>query len=130
MPPRAKTLALVAGGGAAGALSRWGVAVVLPALAGTLAANVLGAFTLGAVVAVDANDRLPAATRLAVATGFLSSFTTYSTFAVESATAGTPALLVGNVLATYALGFAAAALGLGVGRRLRGSSPDSGGEAA
>ncbi|MFD1524989.1 fluoride efflux transporter FluC, partial [Halolamina salina] len=50
--------------------------------------------------------------------GFLSSFTTYSTFAVESATAGSHALLIGNVVATYVLGFAAAGVGLALGRRI------------
>ena len=128
MRSRARTVALVGLGGAAGAVARWLVALALPALAGTLAANVAGAFALGAVVAVDSDGHLSPTTRAAVATGFLSSFTTYSTFAVESATAGSPVLLVGNVVATYALGFAAAALGLGVGRRLRNSGADAGGE--
>ncbi|MBP1987814.1 fluoride efflux transporter FluC [Halolamina salifodinae] len=128
MPFRARTVALVATGGVAGALARWGLAVALPELGGTLAANVLGAFALGAVVAYGADGRLSPATRAAVATGFLSAFTTYSTFAVESALANSPALLVGNVLATYALGFAAAAAGLAAGRRLRGT--DRGGEPA
>jgi len=130
MAPRARTVALVAAGGFAGAIARWLLAVALPELGGTLAANVGGAFALGAVVAVDSNDRLPTATRAALATGFLSSFTTYSTFAVESATAGSPALLIGNVVATYALGFAAAAVGLAVGRRVVGDGTDIGGESA
>jgi CrcB protein len=129
MAPRTRTVALVAAGGFAGAIVRWLLAVLLPELGGTLAANVLGAFALGAVVAVDANDRLPAATRAALATGFLSSFTTYSTFAVESATAGSPALLIGNVLATYALGFAAAAVGLAIGRRIVDADENGGGTA-
>ncbi|QKY20237.1 CrcB family protein [Halolamina sp. CBA1230] len=120
MAARARTIALVAGGGFAGANARWLLAVALPALGGTLAANVLGAFALGAVVATVAAGRLTPATRAALATGFLSSFTTYSTFAVESALAGSPALVVGNVLANYALGFAAAGVGLAAGRRLVG----------
>ncbi|NHX36840.1 MULTISPECIES: fluoride efflux transporter FluC [Halolamina] len=114
----ARTLALVAGGGFAGANARWLLAVALPELGGTLAANVLGAFALGVVVATVAAGRLSRAVRLAIATGFLSSFTTYSTFAVESALAGSPALLVGNVLANYALGFAAAAAGMWLARRV------------
>jgi CrcB protein len=120
MPSRARTVVLVAIGGVAGALARWGLAVALPELGGTLAANVLGAFALGAVVAYDTTGRLSPVTRAAVATGFISSFTTYSTFAVESALAGSPALLVGNVVATYALGFGAAAAGLALGRRAPG----------
>ncbi|WP_435118939.1 fluoride efflux transporter FluC [Halolamina sp. C58] len=129
MAPRTRTVALVAAGGFAGAIARWLLAVALPKLGGTLAANVLGAFALGAVVAVDANDRLPTAPRAVIATGFLSSFTTYSTFAVESATVGSPALLIGNVLATYALGFAAAAVGLAIGRRIVDGDEMGGGTA-
>ena len=125
-------VALVAGGGFAGANARWLLAVVLPDLGGTLAANVLGAFALGTVVATVAAGRLTPAVRAALATGFLSSFTTYSTFAVESALAGSPALVLGNVLANYALGFGAAAVGLAAGRRAVGSTADDtpGGESA
>ena len=130
MAPRARTLALVAGGGFAGANARWLLAVALPDLGGTLAANVLGAFALGVVVATVAAGRLSPAVRLAFATGFLSSFTTYSTFAVESALAGSPALVVGNLLANYALGFAAAALGMTLARRAvdGGDDSDDGGD--
>jgi CrcB protein len=42
-------------------------------------------------------------TKLAASTGFLSSFTTYSTFAVE--TALTPEWAVANVVGSYAMGF-------------------------
>ncbi|MFW5934463.1 MAG: fluoride efflux transporter FluC [Halolamina sp.] len=134
MASRARTLALVAGGGFAGANARWLLAVALPNLGGTLAANVLGAFALGAVVATVAAGRLSRAVRLALATGFLSSFTTYSTFAIESALAGSPTLVVGNVLANYALGFAAAALGMALARRVVDAGGDGderrGGESA
>jgi CrcB protein len=129
MVSRARTVALVAGGGFAGANARWLLAVVLPDLGGTLAANVLGAFALGTVVATVAAGRLTPTVRAALATGFLSSFTTYSTFAVESALAGPPALVLGNVLANYALGFAAAALGLAAGRRIVGVGGPRGGSA-
>jgi len=132
MRSRARTLALVAGGGFAGANARWLLAVALPDLGGTLAANVLGAFALGAVVATVAAGRLSRAVHLALATGFLSSFTTYSTFAVESALAGSPVLMIGNVLTNYALGFAAAAAGLVLARRIFGHDGDAsaGGESA
>jgi CrcB protein len=48
---------------------------------------------------------------------------------VESALAGPPALVLGNVLANYALGFAAAALGLAAGRRIVGVGGPRGGSA-
>jgi len=117
---RPRIVALVALGGFAGANARWALGVVLARLLGagavagllpTLLANVTGAFALGAVVTVAAVGRLSPSTKAVAATGFLSSYTTYSTFAVESALAGTPALVVGNVVVTYALGFAGAVLG-------------------
>ncbi|MFW5895944.1 MAG: fluoride efflux transporter FluC [archaeon] len=130
MAARLRTHVLVAAGGFAGANARWLLAVFLPGLGGTLAANVLGAFALGAVVASVAAGRLTPATRAALATGFLSSFTTYSTFAMESATAGSPTVLIGNVVANYALGFAAAAAGMVLARRLVGATGQAGGEPA
>lgn len=133
---RSRTLALVAVGGFAGANARWVLGVVLARLLGpgeaasllpTLAANVTGAFALGALLTVAAAGRLRAATKAVAATGFLSSYTTYSTFAVESALTGTPALLAGNVVANYALGFAGAIVGRLVAKRLLDSP---GGESA
>ena len=106
---------LVAAGGFVGASLRYGVGAALPGAAGTLAANVVGSFVLGVAVSTPSDPR----TRLFLGTGLLSSFTTYSTFAVETANA-TPALGTLNVAATYALGVAAALGGLAVGRRLEG----------
>ncbi|WP_224447834.1 fluoride efflux transporter CrcB [Haloprofundus salilacus] len=103
---RLETLALVAIGGFAGANLRFLFADALPGLGGTLAANALGSFALGVVLYETMYVGVVAAeTRVAVATGFLSSFTTYSTFALQSMQAG-PVLLVANVVANYALGFA------------------------
>jgi CrcB protein len=103
---------LVAVGGFFGAISRYAAGLLVAGSAGTLAVNVAGSFVLAAVIGVVRSSRL----RLFLATGLLSSFTTYSTFAVETATrAPLPALA--NVGATYALGFAAALAGLEVGRR-------------
>ena len=107
---------LVGAGGFAGAISRYAVAAALPTTFpwGTLAVNVAGAFLLGVVVYGTAGlRRLPEAARLVVATGFLSSFTTYSTFAAETA-ALSPALAATNVAANYALGFLAVLLARGV----------------
>lgn len=103
---------VVAVGGFLGATSRYGVGLLVAGPAGTLAVNVAGSFVLAVVIGVVRSPRL----RLFLATGLLSSFTTYSTFAVETASlAPLPALA--NVGATYALGFAAALAGLAVGRR-------------
>jgi CrcB protein len=100
---------LVASGGFAGALSRHAVAVVLPEPFpwGTLAVNVVGAFALGLFVyRTRERGRVSDRTRLVVSTGFISSFTTYSTFASETVGLD-PALAAINVVANYALGLSA-----------------------
>jgi CrcB protein len=103
---------LVAVGGFAGATLRYAVALVLPGLAGTLAVNAAGSLALGALVGEARHAELFAdSTHRLAGTGFLSSFTTYSTFVVQSAGAAPPTL-VGNVLASYGLGFAGAFAGL------------------
>ena len=104
-----RNIALVALGGFAGATSRHGVAVVLPATfpLGTLAVNVVGAFLLGSVVySAEARGALSDQIRLVVSTGFVSSFTTYSTFATETV-ALDPTLAAVNIVGNYALGFLA-----------------------
>jgi CrcB protein len=121
---RLGSLLAVAGGGAVGALARYGVALVLSTPPGTLAANVLGSLLLGAVTAdAAALAAVPQRTRLAVGAGFLSSFTTYSAFALETATAA-PSLAVGYVIATYLLGFAAALAGRTLAARAWGREGD------
>jgi len=116
---RVEPLLLIAVGGFVGAVARHALAVALPAATlpwGTLAANVGGAFALG-VLLYEARlaGVLSAETRLVVGTGFLSSFTTYSTFAVETAGLA-PGLAAANVAANYVLGFAAVVCGRWVAR--------------
>jgi CrcB protein len=105
---------LIAVGGAAGANLRYAIGTVWPGLQGTLVANVTGSFLLG-VLLYEAlyTDVLAEKTRVVFGTGFLSSYTTYSTFAVETTTVP---LWLGalNVAGSYALGIAAVL----VGRRL------------
>ncbi|RDI71561.1 CrcB family protein [Halopelagius longus] len=103
---------LVASGGFVGATLRYGVGVALPGAAGTLAVNVAGSFLLGAMLAFAPTRRA----QVLLGTGLLSSFTTYSTFAVQTAALG-PTWGAANVGANYALGFAAAFAGLAVGGR-------------
>jgi CrcB protein len=115
---RVETLLLIAIGGFAGAISRHAVTLALPGAfpLGTLAANVVGAFLLGVLlyeqrlVGVVSEE-----TRLVAGTGFLSSFTTYSTFALETAQLA-PELAVANVAVNYALGFLAVLAGRAVTR--------------
>ena len=104
-----RVLVLVAFGGFFGALSRHAISLVFPAAFpwGTLAVNVLGCFLLGLVVyETRTRGRIPAAARLFVSTGFISSFTTYSTFAGDTL-ALAPRLAALNIAANYGLGFLA-----------------------
>ena len=115
---RLRPLALVGAGGFVGAVLRYGLAVGLPSSVplGTLAANVLGTFLLG-ILLYEARlaDLLSPETRLVVGTGFCSSFTTYSAFALETSQLA-PAMAAANVGLHYALGFGAVLLGQVVAR--------------
>jgi CrcB protein len=110
-----KSFALVAVGGAAGTLTRHGIAEALDAhrlfpLA-TFLVNVTGSFALGALLAalLVRDHSAPAnRLRLLLGTGFLGGYTTYSALAVETDT-----LLRGDHVAlglTYAAGSVLAGL--------------------
>jgi CrcB protein len=112
MENRLVGVGIVAVGGGAGAVARWGVGLAVAGATGTLVANVAGSFLLGVLVA----RTLPEWLQLFGAAGFCSSFTTYSTFAVETLSLG--ARFGGlYIVGTYALGIAAAGVGIAVGRR-------------
>mgnify|MGYP006274355913 CR=1 FL=1 len=118
--PRAApvTLALVAVGGAVGASGRHAVGMALPGLWGTFAANVSGSLLLGFLLyEALRTDRLGDRTRTVLATGVLSSYTTYSTFVVETVRAA-PLVGVAYLLASYGLGVAAALVGRDIAARL------------
>lgn len=110
-PSRPAAIALVALGGFVGSLTRYGVVLLAPGLGGTFLVNVTGSFALGWVFYTSATtDRISPRARLLVATGFLSSYTTYSMFAFETVDVSITWGLL-NVLGSYACGFAAAILG-------------------
>lgn len=83
-------LFLLAAGGAAGTLSRYGVSVwadraargVFPA--GTMAVNLAGCFLIGAAWAFCERSLVSPGQRLFLMTGFLGGFTTFSTFGLET----------------------------------------------
>jgi len=79
-------LAGAAGTGARYALSGWVLLAAGTAFPyGTLAVNVIGSFVLGAIMhAALATNWIAPAFRLALTTGFLGGFTTYSTFNYET----------------------------------------------
>ena len=76
-------------GACAGALARWGLGLWLSTPTsllpwGTLAANLVGGYLIGACVAVfQAMPHLDPAWRLALVTGFLGALTTFSSFSAE-----------------------------------------------
>jgi len=118
----AETALLVGIGGFVGANLRYFLGLFLPGLSGTLAANAAGSFLLGFVMYEAYHVGLLAdRTRVLAATGFLSSFTTYSTFAVESLQSA-PLVLAGNVAANYALGLFGVLVGRALARALGGDA--------
>ncbi len=93
-------LLLVAIGAVFGALSRYILSVQLKSFlaipAGTLTVNVLGSFFLGFLVTLQFYNFLDNSWLLLLGTGFMGSFTTMSTFVVET-------LRLGNESSTLAL---------------------------
>ncbi len=71
------TLLLVAAGGAAGALLRWGVSRAVPGRTATLAVNLAGSLLLGLLLHAG-----PSMAAL-VGIGFCGALTTFSTYALE-----------------------------------------------
>jgi CrcB protein len=129
---------LVLAGGTAGTFARYGVEQSLPAGGGvpwgTLTVNVTGALVLGLLLGTLAarGAETPArrAARLALGTGVLGGYTTYSTFAVEAdrlVRDGSPAVAVAYVAVSLVAGVVAALVGLRLGGR---TAPTSGGSAA
>lgn len=120
------TLVAVAAGGAAGAVARWGLTSGVHALLGagfpwgTLTVNASGSLLLGAVfVALERGSLAPEFQAL-LAVGLLGSFTTFSTFSVESLRLvqdGHPGRAAAYVLASVLLGLACAALGMRLAAR-------------
>lgn len=120
-----RRILLVAAGGTVGTAARLGLGMVIPDVGGiplaVLFANVLGALLIGVLAA-----RLPASTdlRLALGTGVLGGFTTYSAFMTGTVElwADAPMLAAAYAVGSLVLGLAAAAVGLRLGRRRPGAA--------
>lgn len=84
------TLIAVAGGGAAGALGRYGLSAwVQRGLGmgfpwGTLTVNVVGSFLMGCLAAALQRGAIPPEIQALAAVGILGSFTTFSAFSLET----------------------------------------------
>jgi fluoride exporter len=121
-------LTLVALGGAVGAVLRVALAEWFPTHPGglpwtTLTENVVGAFVLGVLLgALAARRALAPRARALLGAGVLGSFTTYSTFAVETVALldRAPTTAIAYVVTSLGAGLGAAITGLALGRRLGG----------
>lgn len=98
--------ALVATGGFLGATSRYVIGLVLPSLVSTFVVNVVGCFLIGYLLYTVRLGGFSEEVRLLAATGYLSSFTTYSTFAYDAFRSSLTVASV-YVAGSYALGFGA-----------------------
>lgn len=108
---RLETVGLIAIGGFAGAGVRYGISTVGPGPPGTFVANVIGCFLLGFLwYEGQYTNLISDRSQIVFGTGFLSSLTTYSTFAYETAVL-TPTYALANVGASYAAGFGAVLAG-------------------
>lgn len=115
-----EALALVAVGGFVGSNLRYLVGLYVPGMGGTLVVNVVGSLLLGVLLYAGLYaGTLSSESRTVLATGFLASFTTYSAFALETATAS-PTWLIANVVASYTLGIAGVLAGRSLARQLVG----------
>ena len=116
----------VAVAGMIGALSRWGVSEAAKRIGedfpwGTLIVNGLGSILLGFLVQAALQADWRPEIKLAVGTGFLGSFTTFSTFSVETVKlieAGNWTAALSNVGLNLTLGLGGAALGIWLATRM------------
>jgi len=119
-------IVLIAVGGAAGAVARYLVDATIsqrwPSAFpwGTLAVNLSGSLVLGVLFALTVERGvLPASSRAPVMIGFIGSYTTFSTFMLESwrlVEDGAVGLAVANIVGSCLLGLVAVFIGLAIGR--------------
>lgn len=107
-----EAILIVGIGGFAGSNLRYFVELVVPSsLVATAAVNVLGSLALGFFLYEDLyGGTISKPSRTILATGFIASFTTYSTFVIDTIVT-TPVVSLGYVAGSYVLGFAAVLVG-------------------
>lgn len=120
-----RVLAAIASGGALGALVRFGVSLAMIAagwpILGTLAANVVGSFVIGLLVAWMTRRAVPAEAEAFLIVGVCGGFTSFSAFSLEAvmlAMSGDWAGAGGYVIASLALWMAAVWAGWRLGAAL------------
>lgn len=116
-------IALIGIGGFAGSNLRYFAAGITPGLWSTLLVNALGSLALGFILYEAIYTGLLAShSHVVVGTGFLSSFTTYSTFALQTVQAPSVVWMGANVVGTYTLGFGGILFGRALARRIEGET--------
>ncbi|WP_254762732.1 CrcB family protein [Natrinema marinum] len=127
---RLETLALIAVGGFAGANLRLFAMGLFPDVPSIVLVNAVGSAALGFLVyEAEYAGHIGSETRTVFATGFLSSLTTYSTFALQTAFASGPLAIGGIIAANYSLGAVGVLAGRALARRV-GEPRPTGGETA
>lgn len=121
---------LLAGAGALGSLSRYGLGGLVQRIAGagfpygTLVINVLGCLAIGFIMQIALNSNIMSATtRVVITIGFLGAFTTFSSFSYETVRllengAWLSAIL--NISGNLFLGLLATVFGIAIGRATLG----------
>ncbi|WP_435182095.1 fluoride efflux transporter FluC [Halorussus sp. AFM4] len=99
-------------GGFAGSNLRYLVELSIPnSLVATATVNVLGCFALGFLIYEELfSGTISRASRTLMATGFIASFTTYSTFITDALTTA-PLVAIAYISGSYVLGFGAVLVG-------------------
>jgi CrcB protein len=128
MPTSAKTLIMLATAGGAGALSRYFLAAAAQRLfpmtfpGGTFVVNMLGCLLFGLVWGIlEERELLDSQWRYVLLVGFMGAFTTFSTFAFESAglmQSGRFVSLLLNLLGQNVLGIICVLAGISLSRGL------------
>lgn len=115
---------LIGAAGAVGTLLRAGCTTLGTKLLGpgfpwgTIFVNTVGSFAFGVIFAIARTRPLPTEQEVVLLVGLLGGFTTYSSFAFQSAemlSGGRPMMALGYMLATNVLGLLAVWAGLRVG---------------
>ena len=121
-----RVLAVIALGGVAGSLARWGVDLAFGARNpgqwpwATLAVNVIGSLLIGILGAGLPRDSGPWWPRPLLITGVLGGFTTFSAYAVETGLLideGAPVVAAGYLVITVVAGLLAVVSGRTIARR-------------
>lgn len=121
-------LLAIAGGGAVGAILRFGASTQVYRLFGrnfpygTLAVNILGSFLMGLLfILIVERGLLSAEWRSAIIVGFLGAFTTFSTFSIETLNlleSGELSRALLNIMFSVTLCLVATWIGLLIGRQV------------